>query len=126
LASEGDGLEFREVAPGEYFPPILPNGKFYALAAGGREPQEILTVTEVGLECGGVSFLWADITGFSIQDERACLLSRKYPSGGVKFTVGTCYFVGRDLQREKYQNGYPVEYCLMNRIAFEQQRDASS
>jgi len=115
-------VEFREVAPGEYFPPILQNGRFFAQASGGREPQEILTVTEVGLECGGVSFLWADISGFSIQGERACLLSRKYPSGGVKFTVGTCYFVGRDLQREKYRNGYPVEYCLMNRIAFEQQR----
>ena len=115
-------VEFREVSPGEYFPPTLPNGRFFAQAAGGREAQEILAVTEDGLECGGVSFLWADITGFSIQGDRAYLLSKKYPSGGLRFTVGTCYFVGRDLQREKYRNGYPVEYCLMNRITFEQQR----
>ncbi len=109
-------VEFREVSPGEYFPPTLPNGRFFAQAAGGREAQEILAVTEDGLECGGVSFLWADITGFSIQGERACLLGGKYPSGGVKFTVGTCFFVGRDLQREQYLNGYPVEYCLMNGV----------
>ena len=49
-------VEFREVSPGEYFPPTLPNGRFFAQAAGGRDPQEILTVTDVGLECGGVSF----------------------------------------------------------------------
>lgn len=49
-------------------------------------------------------------------------MSQKYPSGGLRFRVGTCHFVGRDLLPEEYFAGYPVEYCLMNRITFEQQR----
>lgn len=115
-------MEFREVAPGVYFPPILANGRFFAQPVGGRDQQEILTVTDAGLECGGVSFLWPEIDGFSIRGETACLLSRKYASGGLRFKVGTCFFVGSDLLRDKHQGGYPVEYCLMNRVAFEQQR----
>lgn len=114
-------MEFREVFPGEYFPPILRNGKFFALPVGGSGVQEILTVTDAGLECGGVSFLWSDIDGFSIQGETAHLLSDRYPSGGLRFYVGTCYFVGSNLLREA-PTGHLVEYCLMNRITFEQQR----
>lgn len=115
-------MEFREVFPGEYFPPILRNGRFFAQPVGGTETQEILAVTDAGLECGGVSFLWSEIGGLSIQGDTACLLSGKYPSGGLKFKVGTCYFVGSNLLRDRYQKGYAVEYCLMNRITFEQRR----
>jgi len=79
-------------------------------------------ITDAGLECGGVNFLWSEISGFSIRGEEACVMSQKYPSGGLRFRVGTCHFVGRDLLPEKYLAGYPVEYCLMNRITFEQQR----
>jgi len=74
------------------------------------------------MDGAGVSFMWSDIKGFSIQGETAHLLSDKYPSGGLKFYVGTCYFVGSNLLRDKHQQGYPVEYCLINRITFEQQR----
>jgi len=121
-ASEDDDLVFKEVFPGEYFPAILRNGRFFAQPVGGTQTQEILTVTDAGLECGGVSFMWSDIKGLSIQGETAHLLSDKYPSGGLRFYVGTCYFVGSNLLRDKHQQGYPVEYCLMNRITFEQQR----
>lgn len=84
--------------------------------------QQILEVTNTGLECGGVSFNWGDITGFAIQGDQAVLLSQKYPSGGLKFMVGTCHYIGSGLSPQQYVNGYPVEYCLMNRVTFEQQR----
>jgi hypothetical protein len=85
---------------------------------------EILTVTDEGLACGGVSFTWADIQGISIAGETACLVSRKYVSGGLKFEVGHCSFVDNHERRIHNINGYPVEYCLMNRITFEHQRRA--
>jgi len=115
-------MNFREIGPGRFFPPILPNGRFFALAIGGLRIQEILQVTDVGLECGGVSFGWGDICGYAIQGNEACLLSKKYASGGLRFTLGNCYFVGSAQPPERHVNGYPVEHCLMNRITFEQQR----
>jgi len=115
-------LNFREIGLGRFFPPIIPNGRFFALAIGGLRIQEILQVTDVGLECGGVSFSWGDICGYAIQGNEACLLSKKYSSGGMRFKLGTCYFVGSAQPPERYIQGYPVEHCLMNRITFEQQR----
>ena len=115
-------MEFKEIRPGEFWPPILPNGRFFAQANGAGVVQQILEVTETGLECGGVSFNWGEITGFAIQGELAVLLSEKYASGGLRFMVGTCHYVGSSSLPQQYVNGYPVEYCLMNRITFEQQR----
>jgi len=60
-------LNYREIGLGRFFPPIIPNGRFFALAIGGLRIQEILQVTDVGLECGGVSFSWGDICGYAIQ-----------------------------------------------------------
>jgi hypothetical protein len=76
-------LNFREIGLGRFFPPIIPNGRFFALAIGGLRIQEILQVTDVGLECGGVSFSWGDICGYAIQGNEACLLSKKYSSGST-------------------------------------------
>lgn len=47
-------MNFREIGLGRFFPPIIPNGRFFALAIGDLRIQEILQVTDVGLECGGV------------------------------------------------------------------------
>jgi hypothetical protein len=115
-------LEFKEIRAGEFWPPILPNGRFFAQTPESGVVQQILEVTDTGLECGGVSFNWGDITGFAIQGDQAVLLSQKYPSGGLKFMVGTCHYIGSGLSPQQYVNGYPVEYCLMNRVTFEQQR----
>lgn len=114
-------LEFREIRPGEYWPPVLPNGKFFAVPAGADQVMEILMVTNEGLRCGGVSYDWEDLHGVSIVGEQACLVSHKYISGGLKFVIATCRFED-ERQRVHFNiNGYPVEYCLMNRITFEQQ-----
>lgn len=54
-------------------------------------------MTDEEFECGGVRFAWSDITGYAIQGNDACLLSGKYLSGGLKFKVGTCHYVGSSL-----------------------------
>lgn len=70
-------MEFKEIRAGEFWPPILPNGRFFAQAPESGVVQQILEVTNTGLECGGVSFNWGDITGFAIQGDHAVLLSQK-------------------------------------------------
>lgn len=81
-----------------------------------------MAVTAEGLRCGGVSYDWLDLDGVSIGGDQACLVSNKYVSGGVKFMISTCHFEDESRARHVMINGYPVEYCLMNRITFEQQR----
>jgi len=115
-------LKFREIREGEYWPPVLPDGKFFGVPIGHDQVMEILTVTEDGLRCGGVSYDWTDLNGISIDGEQACLVSDKYISGGVRFYIATCHFEDEHKEQHEYINGYPVEYCLMNRITFELQR----
>ena len=79
-------------------------------------------VTDTGLSCGGVSYDWADLVGISLTGELACLVSGKYVSGGLRFQLGSCGFIGATATMQETYSGYPVEYCLMNRITFEQQR----
>lgn len=83
-------MEFRETRPGEYFPPILPNGRFFARPVGGERLMEILVVTDAGLSCNGVSYAWSDLQGVSICGDVACLVSEKYVSGGLRFYLGEC------------------------------------
>ncbi len=83
-----NSLEFRETRPGEYFPPIIPNGRFFARPVGGDLLMEILVVTDAGLSCNGVSYAWSDIQGISIYEDVACLVSEKYVSGGLRFYLG--------------------------------------
>lgn len=82
---------------------------------------EILVVTDAGLSCNGVSYAWADLRGIFIDGDIACLVSEKYVSGGLRFYLGECRFIGESGNMQKDYSGYPVEYCLMNRATFERQ-----
>jgi len=106
---------------GPDFPPIIPNGRFFARPVGGDRLMEILVVTDAGLSCNGVSYAWADLRGISIDGDIACLVSEKYVSGGLRFYLGECRFIGESGNMQKDYSGYPVEYCLMNRATFERQ-----
>lgn len=103
-------LLFREIRPGEYWPPVLPNGKFFAVPFGASRVMAILTVTAEGLRCGGVSYDWAEILGISISGDVACLVSEKYISGGLRFHISTCRFEDESAEGHLLINGYPVEY----------------
>lgn len=121
-AMKGCSLEFRETRPGEYWPPILPNGRFFGVPDHGTAVVEILRITDIGLECGGISYEWEDLLGISIEGNTVCLTSEKYRSGGVRFIESTCSFIDEQNQAHVKRSGYPVEYCLMNRVTFELQR----
>lgn len=86
----------------EYFPPIIPNGRFFARPVGDDRLMEILVVTDAELCCNGVSYAWADLQGISISGDVACLVSEKYVSGGLRFYLGECRFIG---ESGNMQNG---------------------
>ncbi len=117
----GEDLLFREIRPSEYWPPVLPNGKFRAVPKGALRELEVLEVTDDGLRCEGVSFAWSEIEGISISGDLVCLLSNKYITGGLKFHISICSFIDELGSVYRLINGYSVGYCLMNRIKFEQQ-----
>ena len=52
----GGTLLFRETRPGEYWPPVLPRGRFSAKLVGAKKILELLELTEEGLRCLGVIF----------------------------------------------------------------------
>lgn len=117
-------MHFRELGNGEYFPPIIPNGRFIAVPRAGYPMQEIFQVRDEGLFARGVFLLWQEIAGIVLDGQRCMLASSKYPSR-VGFLIGRCehHMSCRCLTMIQ---SYPVEYCLMNRITLErQQRDTA-
>lgn len=118
----GHELVFREIRPGEYWPPVLPNGVFTAVPFGSTTAHRLLEVKDWGLSCEGVTYTWAEIQGISISGDVVCLVSTKYISGGLQFHAETCSLIDADGLRRMHINGYSVEYCLINRITFEHLR----
>lgn len=114
-------MHFRELGNGNYFPPIIPNGVFMASPRTGYPVQEIFQVRDEGLFAGGVFLLWSEITGIVLDGDCCRIASDKYASGGLSFLVGDCEHLTAAGELRAVQ-GYPVEYCLMNRVTFEQQR----
>ncbi len=118
-------MHFRELGNGDYFPPIIPNGVFMASPRTGYPVQEIFQVRDEGLFAGGVFLLWSEITGIVLDDQRCKLASDKYASGGIAFLTERCEH--RTSRRTLVSvQGYPVVYCLMNRVTFEQQHHAAA
>lgn len=112
-------MEFKQREDGSYWPPIIPNGKFYAKAVGQTRAQHLFSVTATGLVAGGINYNWSELAGISIQGDEVQLVSYKYPSGGFRFVLSACMLEdeqGRDLHTI---DGYTVDYCLLNRITFE-------
>ena len=118
-------MHFRELGNGHYFPPIIPNGAFMASPRAGYPVQEIFQVRDEGLFAEGVFLLWGEITGIVLDGQLCKLASDKYASGGIAFLTERCEH--RTSRRTLVSvQGYPVAYCLMNRITFEQQRDPAA
>lgn len=113
-------MRFREIGAGEYFPPIIPNGAFVASTKVGEPRREIFEVRAEGIFAGGIFLLWGDITGIVLDENRCRLATDKYRSGGIEFVLGGCEHRTEHGPLTR-MSGYPVEYCLMNRVAFEQQ-----
>lgn len=117
-------MEFRRLGNGLYFPPIAPNGRVYAAPLGQETQVEIFCLTPVGIMGAGILSHWSEIVGFYYDDESWEIIPRNYSGRGMRFRRGlSCIMViaGNEALTTHIQ-GYPIPICVMNRIAFEQQR----
>lgn len=122
--AEAVNVEFRKRDDGSYFPPVLPNGDFIGVAHGSTQRQVLFAVKDDGLHAAGVFYLWEDITGISITEAKGFqILSSKYRNGGIGFEADGSALLDAEGEIVTRIGGYTVDYCLMNRISFENSRN---
>ena len=117
-------MEFRHLSNGQYFPPIAPNGRVYAVPLEQETQIEIFCLTPVGIMGAGIQLHWSEIVGCYYDDESWEIIPRNYSGRGMRFRRGlSCIMViaGNEALTTHIQ-GYPIPMCVMNRISFEQQR----
>ena len=113
-------MEFRKIAEGRYFPPVLPNGEFWGVPIGGKLDQLLFDVTDAGLKAAGVMYLWSEILGASFSPgDGILLLSENCPNGSLGFYRGCSTLRCADGGLVRRIDGYEVDYCLINRVHFE-------
>lgn len=115
-------LEFRLLESGDYFPPIVPDGDFFAYTYARRMFVRMFSINQQGLYANGIFLEWTDITGVSISGSTCRIHTEKYRAGGFQFDLGGCELRRPGEKPLVYQQGYSVDYCLLNRITFELQR----
>ena len=87
-------MEFRHLGNGQYFPPIAPNGRVYAVPLGQETQVEIFCLTPVGIMGAGVQSHWSEIVGFYYDDESWEIIPRNYSGRGMRFRRGlSCIMV---------------------------------
>lgn len=118
----GVPLEFRLTNSGRVWPPIVSDGVLHGYAREGSSRRvELFKVQPEGIFGAGIHLLWSDMDGVSITGQMAKIHSGKYVSGGIEFVLEGVDLVGPDNQVVRVIDGYSVGYCLLNRIAYEQQ-----
>ena len=119
----GADLEFRVIEGGRMWPPVVDTGvvRGYPSTGGGRRV-ELFEVTDTGLHGPGIYYLWSDLDGISITEGQVQIHSEKYLSGGLRFELDGLSIKTANGVEVKQLNGYPVAYCLLNRITYEQQK----
>lgn len=117
-------MEFRHLGNGQYFPPIAPNGRIYAIPFEQENQVEIFCLTSEGIVGAGIQSRWSEIVGVYYDDESWEIIPRNYLGRGMRFRRGLpCVMVeaGHETLTTHIQ-GYPIPPCVMNRITFEQTR----
>ncbi|WP_083691101.1 hypothetical protein [Aquipseudomonas alcaligenes] len=118
----GVNLEFKLLDGGRVWPPIVSDGALHGYAReGGKHRVELFTVKPEGIFAAGIHLLWSDMDGVSITGRMAKIHSGKYASGGIEFVLDGVELVDDDRRVVRVIDGYSVGYCLLNRIAYEQQ-----
>ncbi|GAA0420006.1 hypothetical protein GCM10008969_49230 [Pseudomonas veronii subsp. inensis] len=119
----GVDLEFKEIEGGRLWPPVVDAGVVSGYArVGGVQRVELFEVNDAGLSGPGISYLWSELDGISITDGLIQIHSDKYLSGGLRFALEGLSIRGANGNEVRQQDGYPVGYCLLNRITYEQQK----
>ncbi|ABP78325.1 hypothetical protein I5G24_15455 [Pseudomonas aeruginosa] len=115
-------MEFRYLGNGQYFPPIAPNGRVYAVPFEREDQVEIFYLTSEGIVGVDVQARWSEIVGFYYDDDSWEIIPRNYFGRGMRFRRRVpCLMVidGRETCTTHIL-GYPIPSCVMNRVAFEQ------
>lgn len=119
----GVDLEFKEIEGGRLWPPVVDAGVVSGYArVGSGQRVELFEVSDAGLSGPGICYLWSDLDGISISDGLIQIHSDKYLSGGLRFALEGLSIRTASGVEVKQQDGYPVAYCLLNRITYEQQK----
>ncbi|MDS9772055.1 hypothetical protein, partial [Pseudomonas aeruginosa] len=91
---------------------------------GSQLRQVLFSVRDDGLYGEGVFLLWHEISGVSITDiEGFHIRSEKYASGGIGFYAGASALLDSGGEIVTRIDGYTVDYCLINRISYESNRN---
>lgn len=118
----GVPLEFKLLEGGRVWPPIVSDGVFHGYAREGISRRvELFRVKPEGIFGAGIYLLWSDMDGVSITGTVAKIHSGKYASGGFEFVLDGIELVDAESRVVRVIDGYPVGYCLLNRITYEQQ-----
>ncbi|MGE6663648.1 hypothetical protein ACQKEK_23400, partial [Pseudomonas sp. NPDC077408] len=78
-------MEFRHLGNGQYFPPIAPNGRIYAVPLGQETQVEIFCLAPVGIMGAGIQLRWSEIVGCYYDDESWEIIPRNYSGRGMRF-----------------------------------------
>lgn len=115
-------MEFVDKGNGRVWPPIVPDCSVHGyIAEAPGLLFELMNVSEFGLICEGACLLWSEIEGVSLSDNGCVIHSGKYTSGGLRFQSDGV-FIRPNADASIPVNmidGYPVFYCLLNRISYE-------
>ena len=117
-------MEFRYLGNGQYFPPIAPNGRVYAVPFEREDQVEIFYLTSEGIVGVDVQARWSEIVGFYYDDDSWEIILRNYIGRGMRFRRGVpCAIVEDGCETLKTNiQGFAIPVCVMNRIAYEQKR----
>lgn len=119
----GVDVEFKVLEGGRVWPPVIGNGVVSGYAQVGSDRRvDLFEVTAAGLFAQGIHYLWTDLSSISITEGYVLLRSEKYPSGGLRLVLDGLRIEGPNGAEIKQLDGYPVSYCLLNRITYEQQK----
>lgn len=117
-------MEFRHLGNKQYFPPIAPNGRVYAVPFEQETQVEVFCLTSVGIVGAGIQSLWPEIIGVHYDDQSWEIILCNYLRREMRFRRGfPCVMAveGHETITTHIQ-GYAIPPCVMNRIAFEQTR----
>lgn len=116
-------MQFRHLGDGRTFPPIAPNGRVFAAPIGLTNEVEVFCLTPRGIVGGGIQSKWSEIVGFYYDDDFWEIILSNYIGRGMRFRQGSpCTMIAEGAHQTVTTSiqGYSIPFCVMNRIAFEQ------
>jgi hypothetical protein len=117
-------MKFHHLGNGQYFPPIAPNGRIYAVPYAQENQVEIFCLVQEGIVGADLQVRWSEILGVHYDDRSWEIILHNYLGREMRFRRGfPCAMVVDEHESlTTHIQGYAIPPCVMNRIAFEQAR----